>query len=152
LRAQAERDAVRGYLLFIGGAAVAYAYGTICVDCLRFRYIGLDPAFAELPPGIVLIYRALGEAIGEARFSLIDFGSGEAQYKRIFATGSVRSATVFLFRPTFRHLTTVAAHYACTATSDGCSALLARLGFKERVKRYFRARSGMRPSRSLSET
>src|SRR5271166_1701115 len=104
-----ERDAVRGYLLFIGGAAVAYAYGTVCGDCLRFRNIGFDPAFADLSPGIVLTYRALGEAIGEARFSLIDFGSGEAQYK------------------------TVAAHYACAATPDGCSVLLARLGFKERV-------------------
>lgn len=152
LRGQTERETMRGYLLFVGGTAVAYAYGTVRGDCLRFRCIGYDPAFADLSPGIVLIYRALASAIGEARFALIDFGSGEAQYKRIFATGSVRSATVFLFRPTLRHLATVAAHCACTATSDGCSVLLGRFGFKERVKRYFRTRSGMRPPRSLSRT
>jgi len=152
LRGEAEHGAMRGYLLFFEGTAVAYAYGAVCGDCLRFRWIGYDPAFGDLSPGIVLLHQALASAIAEARFALIDFGSGEAQYKRIFATGSVRSATVFLFRPTLRHLATVAAHCACTATSDGCSVLLGRFGFKERVKRYFRARSGMRPPRSLSRT
>jgi CelD/BcsL family acetyltransferase involved in cellulose biosynthesis len=152
LRRQAERDAMRGYLLFFRGTAIAYAYGTACGDYLGFRCIGHDPAFADLSPGIVLISQALGSVIGEARFALIDFGSGEAQYKRIFATGSVRCATVLLFRPTLRHLAMVAAHVACTAASDGCASLLGRFGFKEHVKRYFRTRSGMPPPRSPSRT
>jgi hypothetical protein len=145
LLARAERDEVRGYLLFHGERPIAYAYAAVTGDCLRFRYIGYDPAFGAWSAGTVLIYEALRSAIGEDRFAVFDFGSGEAQYKRAFATGSLRCATVFFFRPTARHLITVAAHRACVATSDGCGALLNRLGIKDRVKQYFRTRAQLRP-------
>jgi hypothetical protein len=140
---RAGRNAMRGYLLFHRGTAIAYAYCTIRGDCLRFRCIGYDPAFRDLSPGIVLIYEALRSAISEHRFAIVDFDFGEAQYKRTFATGSLRCATVFLFRPTIRHLFTIVAHRACIAASDGCTALVNRLGMKERLKQYFRnPRSG----------
>jgi hypothetical protein len=114
----AERDAMRGYLLFHRGMPIAYAYCRMIGDCLQFRYIGYDPAFGDWSAGIVLIYEALRSAIGEGRFAVLDFGLGEAQYKRVFATGSLCCATVFFFRPTARHLFTVALHRACIAASD----------------------------------
>jgi hypothetical protein len=138
----AGRDAMRGYLLFHRGTAIAYAYCTVTGDCLRFRCIGYDPAFRNLSAGIVLIYEALRSAIGEHRFTIIDFDFGEAQYKRAFATGSLRCATVFLFRPTIRRLFTVVAHRTCIAASDGCATLINRVGMKERLKQYFRTHGG----------
>jgi CelD/BcsL family acetyltransferase involved in cellulose biosynthesis len=139
---RASRDAMRGYLLFDQGTAVAYAYAIIKGDCLQFRCIGYDPSWRELSAGIVLTYHALRSAISERRFAIIDFGLGEARYKRDFATGSLPCATVFLFRPTTRHLLTVLAHRACIAASDCCSDLTKRLGIKEHLKQYFRAPRG----------
>jgi CelD/BcsL family acetyltransferase involved in cellulose biosynthesis len=147
---QTQRDAMRGYLLFYREAPIAYAYCTVAGDCLRFRFIGYDPQFADLSAGIVLIYGAMASAIDEGRFALIDFGSGEAQYKRSFATGSLRCATVFLFRPTIRNLVIVVAHRACIAASDGCVLLLSRLGIKHRIKRYFRTRRATDLARQAS--
>jgi CelD/BcsL family acetyltransferase involved in cellulose biosynthesis len=138
---RAGRDAMRGYLLFHRGTAIAYACGTVMEDCLRFRCIGYDPAFRDLSPGIVLIYEALRSAIGEGCFATIDFGFGEAQYKRAFATGALRCATVFFFRPTARHLIMIAAHRACIAASDACAAIANRLGIKDRIKRHLRTRA-----------
>lgn len=81
LLARAKRGRMRGYLLFQRGMPIAYAYCTVTGDCLRFRNIGYDPAFSGWSPGIVLIYEALRAAIGENRFAILDFGSGEAQSK-----------------------------------------------------------------------
>ena len=147
--AQAEHGQARGYLLFREGTPIAYAYGTIDEDCLRFRFIGYDPAFGDLSPGIVLICEALRSAIGEGRFTLIDFGPGEAQYKRAFATGSLQCATVFMFRRTMRHFLIVVMHRACLAASDGCALALRRLGIKDRIKRHFRSRPANRRQPAL---
>src|SRR5947207_769833 len=65
---RASRDAMRGYLLFHRGTAIAYACCTVIGDCLRFRCIGYDPGFRDLSPGIILVYAALRTAIGEGRF------------------------------------------------------------------------------------
>jgi CelD/BcsL family acetyltransferase involved in cellulose biosynthesis len=146
---QARRDAMRGYLLFYRGEAIAYAYGTAGSDCLRFRYIGYDPAYSDLSPGIVLLGEALRSAIDERRFAIIDFGSGAARYKRDFATGSLCSATVFLFRPKLRSLALVLAHHLCTAASDSCVMLLSAFGVKARIKRYFRVRRAPGLARTL---
>jgi CelD/BcsL family acetyltransferase involved in cellulose biosynthesis len=142
---RARRDAMRGYLLFHRGAAIAYAYATRTGDCLQFRSIGYDPRLRELSPGIVLLYEALRSAIGELCFSIIDFGFGEARYKREFATGSLRCATLFLFRPTPQHLFTILTHRACVVVSDCFAALTDRIGIKQRLKRYFRSRIAAPP-------
>lgn len=145
LLGRAQCDAMRGYLLFDRDTPIAYALCTAAADCLRFRFIGYDPAFRELSAGMVLICEALRRAIGEGRFAAFDFGSGEAQYKRVFATGMSRCATVFFFRPTARCLFRVVAHRACISASDACTALARRLGIKERLKQRFRTpRSAMR--------
>lgn len=138
LLARAGQDRMRGYLLFHRDTPVAYGYCIVTGDCLRFQYIGYDPAYRHWSAGNVLIAEALRSAIGESRFAIIDFGSGEAQYKRSFATGSRRCATVFLFRPTARRLLTLAAHRTCIALSDICAGIADRLGLKERLKRRFR--------------
>ena len=141
LLARAERDTMRGYLLFHENTPIAYAYCIVTGDYLRFQYIGYDPAYRNWSVGNVLIGEALRCAIGENRFAIIDFGSGEAQYKRVFATGSLRCATVFFFRPTVRRLLTVATHRACIAVSDACASVADRLGIKERLKRHARIRA-----------
>jgi CelD/BcsL family acetyltransferase involved in cellulose biosynthesis len=140
LLARAERDTMRGYLLFHDGIPIAYGYCVVNGDCLRFKHIGYDPAYRDWSAGNVLIAEALRCAIGENRFAIIDFGSGEAQYKRTFATGSLRCATVFFFRPTLRRLVTVAAHRACTIASDVCASVADRIGIKQRLKRHARIR------------
>ncbi len=92
--------------------------------------------------GYLLFHRE--QPAGEERFAVLDFGSGEAQYKRLFATASQLCATVFFFQPTLGQLIKVLAHRCCTAGSDGCAAAADRLGIKARLKRLLRARAAAR--------
>jgi CelD/BcsL family acetyltransferase involved in cellulose biosynthesis len=140
----AARGTMRGYLLFHREQPVAFGYCTALGDCLRFGFTGYDPALAAWSPGIVLVHEMLRSIAGEGRFAVLDFGSGEAQYKRLFATASQLCATVFFFRPTLGYLITVLAHRCCIAGSDGCAAAAERLGIKAGLKRLLRARAAAR--------
>jgi CelD/BcsL family acetyltransferase involved in cellulose biosynthesis len=140
----AARGTMRGYLLFHRGQPIAFGYCAGMRDCLRFVFTGYDPAFAAWSPGIVLVHEMLRSLAGEGCFRVLDFGSGEAQYKRLFATASRLCTTVFFFRPSPRHLIKVLAHRGCIAVSDGCTAAAERLGIKSRLKRLLRARAAGR--------
>jgi hypothetical protein len=146
LRKHAERETMRGYLLFHSDQPIAFGYCASIGNCLRFVFTGYDPAFASWSPGIVLVHEMVRSAAAEGRFTVLDFGPGEAQYKRLFATASRLCATLFFFRPTLSHFLKVAAHRGCIAASDGCAATAGRLGLKERLKRNLRARAGMQDS------
>jgi CelD/BcsL family acetyltransferase involved in cellulose biosynthesis len=134
----AGRGDVRGYLLSIAGRPVAYGYCRAEGDLLAFEHTGYDPALATHSPGIYLLQEMLKRVHAENRFRVFDFGSGDAQYKRSYATTSRRCATVLQFRKSFRNRLVVTSHRALTAFSDGCVRLLDRIGIKDRVKRLFR--------------
>jgi CelD/BcsL family acetyltransferase involved in cellulose biosynthesis len=136
----AERGAMRGYLLFHRGRPIAYGYCTAAGDCLRFVFTGYDPQFAACSPGIVLVHEMLRSICSEGRFAILDLGPGEAQYKRLFATGSMLCATLLFFRPTLGHLTKVAAHRSCIGASDLCAAAAERLAVKQQLKALLRRR------------
>lgn len=141
LREHAKRGTMRGYLLFYRERPIAFGYCVAIGNCLRFVFTGYDPAFARWSPGIVLIYQMLGLIIGEERFAVLDFGSGEAQYKRLLATGSTLCATLWFFRPGVSNLLNIAAHRSCSAASDCCAAAVERLGLKDRLRRLLRTRA-----------
>jgi GNAT acetyltransferase-like protein len=141
LREHAERGTLRGYLLFDRREPIAFGYGAGLGQCLRFVFTGYDPAFAARSPGVVLVHEMVRSVADEGRFTVIDFGAGEAQYKRLFATTFRLCATTSFFRPTPAHAAIILAHRACIAASDGCAATARWLGVKDRLKRLLRARA-----------
>ena len=141
LRDHAERGAMRGYLLFYLDQPIAFGYCVATGNCLRFVFTGYDPAFAAWSPGIVLIHEMLRSIVSEERFAVLDFGSGEAQYKRLLATGSTLCATLLFMQPSVSNLLKIAAHRGCIATSDCCAAAAEQLGLKDRLRRLLRARA-----------
>jgi CelD/BcsL family acetyltransferase involved in cellulose biosynthesis len=141
LTVHAERGTLRGYLLFHRDEPIAFGYCAGLGQWLRFVFTGYDAAFAARSPGVALVHEMVRSVASEGRFTVLDFGPGEAQYKRLFATTSRLCATTFFFRPNSAHLAIVLAHRACIAVSDGCAGVAQRLGVKERLKRVLRAQA-----------
>jgi hypothetical protein len=104
MRGLAERDEMRGWLLFLDGKPISYLFAPAEEDRLIYAYLGYDPDFAELSPGTVLQLEALRELMSERRFRLFDFTEGDGQHKRQFATGSVDCVDLLLLRPTLANL------------------------------------------------
>lgn len=101
MRALAERDAARGFLLFLRERPVAYLYLPAAGDTLVYAHLGHDPDAAALSPGSVLQLEAMRMLIAEGRFRFLDFTEGEGRHKALFGRGAVDSLDLLLLRPRF---------------------------------------------------
>jgi hypothetical protein len=135
----AGRGLVRGYLLFHEQKPIAYGHCCGDGDVLYYEHTGYDAEYANSAPGVALLHHILERAFEERRFRLLDFGHGNAQWKRSYATASAHCASVYYFRPTIGNAIRIAAHRHATAFSDSTVNLLERLGLKARLKRLFRS-------------
>ncbi len=114
---------VRGWLLFLEGAPIAYLYAPAEGLTLSYAYLGYDPEFAALSPGTVLQLEAMRLLMAEQRFRLFDFTEGDGQHKRLFASGGVDCVDLLLVR---RRPMNLLAGYTL-AGFDGAVALAKRL-------------------------
>lgn len=134
----ASRDAVRGWVLYIGGRPAAYLYAPAEGDTLLYAHLGYDPEFAQLSPGTVLQHEAMRQLMAERRFRWFDFTEGDGQHKRLWATDSIDCADVLLLRPTVSNL--LAGHLV-TGFDKGV-ALAKRAARALKLERVVRARLG----------
>jgi CelD/BcsL family acetyltransferase involved in cellulose biosynthesis len=114
----AERDSVRGWILFLDCRPASYLHAPAEGDTLIYAHLGFDPAFADLSPGTVLQLEAIRALMEEGRFRLFDFTEGDGAHKSRFATGSIDCVDLLLLRPTlanFAAARTLAAFDAAVA-------------------------------------
>lgn len=98
--ARAARGQARGWLLFLDARPVAYLYCPLTDGCVRYDFVGHDPAVADLSPGAVLHWHAMRDLFADPDARLFDFTEGEGQHKRQFASGGTRCVDILLLRPT----------------------------------------------------
>lgn len=136
MRALARLGRVRGWLLFMEGAPIAYLYAPAEGGALLYAHLGYDPDHADLSPGTVLQLEAMRQLMTERDFALFDFTEGEGRHKTSFATGGIDCVDLLLVRPSAMNL--VAGHALgafdravaiakAAATALGAEAMLRRL-------------------------
>jgi hypothetical protein len=141
LQALADRGQVRGYLLFDGAKPIAFGYCEAQGLALLYVHTGYDQDYRQWSPGIVMLGRMLESLFAEGHFRLLDLDWGDAQWKHDFATNTSRGGRVLFFRLTARNLVMVLAHSLDRTTSAFLVRLLARVGVKDKLKRFFRTRA-----------
>jgi len=134
----ADRDCVRGFLLFHGEKPIAYLHTPAPDGFPVHDYLGYDPEYASHSPGTVLQYLALQSFYAEGKYPLYYWGYGYSQSKKIFSTGEVRGADIFYFRPTLRNHLAVRLHYATDRFSEGVGKFLEKLHLKQAIKRHLK--------------
>jgi len=106
-----KTGAVRGYVLYHKGLPAAYAFCRVQKDVVYYTHISYDPQFSEYSPGTVLLYVLIERLYAEGRFTHLDFlGGAYWQYKQVFSTVQIPSATLFYFRPTLRNWFLLVSH------------------------------------------
>lgn len=136
--ATAERGDARGYLLRDGERAIAFAWCRRKGDSLVYDTVGYLPECTKLSPGSVLLYLILQDVFSTHRYSMLDFGPGEAEYKSMFGTGQYDFEDVYLLRRTLRHHLLVSTHYRLGNLSSDVGAMLERRGLKRKIKKLIR--------------
>lgn len=138
MRILAENDSVRAYTLCLQERPLAYLCCTATNGNLVYRFVGHDPQYGNVSPGVVLQYLALDRLFEERRFKMLDFTEGTNQHKQFFSTGSMACADVYYFRNTASNRAIVMLHALLRQTTRTTAALLEVLGLRPQLKKFLR--------------
>jgi CelD/BcsL family acetyltransferase involved in cellulose biosynthesis len=138
LIAEAQRDAVRGYLLFLRNEPIAYLYCPSEKGVLVYSHLGYDQEHAGLSPGTVLQFLAFEALFQERAFRAFDFTEGEGSHKKLFSTHEIRCADICYFTPGPASLFWIVTHAGVDRSSAFLGRVLEAMRLKAFVKRLLR--------------
>ena len=138
MRALANADALRGFILFLEAKPISYLYLPIKDRRVLYGHLGFDPAFARYSPGIVLQLLALESLFSENSYQVFDFTEGDGAHKRLFSTTERYCGNVFYLRSTIKSRLILHLHLAVRWFSDFADSLIVKSGLKERLRQALR--------------
>jgi hypothetical protein len=135
----ASRGQLRIQLLEIEGKIRAFDIGIMYNDVFFASETGFDPDLREFSPGTLVMMQMADELVRE-RTRKLDFGLGDASYKRTFGDRSWRETTVQLFAPTAKGLA-LRSSLGIFDLLDGAGRhLMQKVGALDRLKTGWRRR------------
>jgi hypothetical protein len=141
----AGRQWLRVYVLYLDEAPRAFWSGYAYKRNFYIEYTAFDPRFRDDRPGMFLLLRMFEEFCAKGEVDAVDFGFGDADYKRKFATEDWEEAAVYMFPPTLRGVWLNLLRTFTMGISRVSKQLLDRLGvegwLKTKWRRYL-ARQG----------
>ena len=136
--AAARGGVLRSYVLEHEGRPAAFVLGLQWGGCFLYEEIGYRLADAAHSPGTVLLVRLLEDLIARDTPRRLDFGHGDADYKRVFANHRTTSGPVLVVRRALRPMLAVRLSRARSRLSRSLRAAADRLGVREVLRRLYR--------------
>lgn len=99
-----DRGWFRGYVLYLRDAPAAFWHGIAYAGVFGVGATGFDPAYADVRPGTYLLMRAVEDLTADSSAHTLDFGFGDAEYKRHFGDERWLEEDVVLVEPRLRPL------------------------------------------------
>lgn len=122
----AGRELLRSYLLWRDDRPCAFVIGYQYRGVYYYADVGFDPDLAEFSPGTVLLVQMLKDLHEYNRPELLDFGIGDASYKRRFGTDVSSDETVLVLRARLRNRLLIHSHRAFKACLNGAKKAIGR--------------------------
>ena len=94
-----ERGWFRGYVLSIDDEPAAFWHGYAYAGSFRTMVPGYDPAYGRLNIGTYVLMKLVAELCEDPAVNELDFGFGDAEYKRRFGDRSWQEHDVAVFSP-----------------------------------------------------
>ena len=143
-----EQGWMRAYVLEIDGAPRAFWYGHLYKETFFILSTGFDPSLERFHPGTYLLTRMLGEIFDEGPAKALDFGWGDAQYKRSLGETKWTEASMYLFPPTPRGMAFCLLKTATNGAGAAAARVLKELNSWNKVRRAWRKRLAERSGAS----
>lgn len=137
----ARAGLLRSWLLEAGGKPVAFLLGYQGHGVVCLHQIGYAQAMAKFSPGTLLLTHVMDTLAGEGPL-VVDFGSGEAGYKKHFTNETGWSSRILIVRKTPKLRLIVMAYQMVSALDRFVRAVLKRLKIKDWLVRRLKRRSG----------
>jgi glycosyltransferase involved in cell wall biosynthesis len=139
LTLEAKKGWLRGHVLYAGGRPCAFEIGCLYNGVFLGEYLGHDPAFVKYAPGIYLLTQVI-ERLDQEEVTAIDWGIGDAFYKRRFGNKCWNESTVYLYAPTWAGMRAKAVRTAAILINSVGKSVLERAKLAGRVKKLWRKR------------
>jgi GNAT acetyltransferase-like protein len=139
----AQKGWLRANVLYIEERPVAFWIGMLYHGSFVSEYLGYDPEFRRLSPGIVLIMRVIEGFCTRANGDVVqdlDFGLGDAEYKSALCSENWMEAPVYIFSPTLRGLKLKVMRSVTRVIDRSARKILTSSKFLPRLKRAWRDR------------
>ena len=130
---------LRVYLLSIDGVPRAFWPGNLYQGTFHIGIPGYDPRYHADRLGYFLLVKAIEELCGFEDVKHMDFGFGDAQYKRSFATDAWDEETVFIFAPTIKGAVLNLYRTGASWLNTKLRSMMERLRLLEFIKRRWRS-------------
>jgi hypothetical protein len=149
LALDARRGRLRGYVLFIREKPKAFWYCFVYKRTLYLASTGYDPAYRSYELGTILLMKILEDHCG-TDVREVDFGEGDADYKRRFGSGYFVEGSAYLFAGSLRGLCLHTLHRTTIFIRGFGRNILDRLQITRRIKtRWRRKLEGMQSSYAI---
>jgi CelD/BcsL family acetyltransferase involved in cellulose biosynthesis len=135
-----ERGWFRGYVLSIDGVPQAFWHGTAYRGTFFTGATGYDPELRNLRLGTFILMRMIDDLCRDETIDVVDYGIGDAEYKRIFGDESWLEEDVHVFAPRLRPIAVNAARSAVLAAAGVARRVVEERGLAQRLKRGWRGR------------
>jgi CelD/BcsL family acetyltransferase involved in cellulose biosynthesis len=135
-----RRGWFRTYVVYLDGDPIAFWPGYLHRGTFHIGTPGYDPAYADYRIGTYLQMRMIEELCAEPGVHTVDYGFGDAEYKRRFGSDSWEESGVLVFAPRPRALAVNAACSAVHAVASAARAAMSRAGVLDRFKQGWRRR------------
>jgi CelD/BcsL family acetyltransferase involved in cellulose biosynthesis len=135
-----RRGWMKAWVLRIDGKPVAFWHGAGYRGTFSVWTPGFDPEFANDRVGIHLLAQVIEDLCADPAIHTLDYGHGEADYKRSFGDGAREVGQVLLFAPRPRAIRVNAVRTALAAATRLANRLLEGSDRGQRLKKAWRAR------------
>jgi CelD/BcsL family acetyltransferase involved in cellulose biosynthesis len=135
-----DRGWFRGYVLYLNDAPAAFWHGNAYKGVFGIGATGFDPAFADARPGTYLLMRAVEDLAADGSVDTLDFGFGDAEYKRHFGDECRAEEDVVLVERRARPLALNLARTGLQGTTRVARGAVERVGGLGRLRRRRRER------------
>jgi hypothetical protein len=132
---EANRGRLLAYILYVGDKPCAFYGKTFHLD-----FTAYDPIYHKYEPGTVLLIKIIGELCKNenGNINYIDFGLGDAFYKRRLCDRSWKEASMYLFAPTLNGITINSIRIILGTISRSTESFLKQTKFLATIKRHWR--------------
>lgn len=138
MKALAENNSVRGFVLFDRDRPVSYLYCPVADGTLIYAYLGYDPEYMKFSVGTILQWIAMESLFNENRYRFFDFTEGQSAHKELFSTHNRPSANIYYLRNSLKNKLIVYGHILFNNLNEGIGHVLDKLGLKAKIKRVIR--------------
>jgi CelD/BcsL family acetyltransferase involved in cellulose biosynthesis len=101
---------LRSYLLKCGGHPCAFVVGHQFRGVFHYVELGYDRDFEDYSPGTILLHMLIQDLCDHRPPTLLDFGMGDAAYKRRFGNMQREDTSIIAFRKTLKSYLLIGSH------------------------------------------